>query len=66
MSAVRKRFARRAVKSTARHSAHGAVSKLRRSPLRATTLLGIGCMVGVLAGWLAGRTAAPPTPSSTS
>ena len=66
MSAVKKRFARRAVKSTARHSAHGAVSKLRRSPLRATTLVGVGCMVGALAGWLAGRTAAAPTPSPTS
>jgi hypothetical protein len=46
---------RKATKATAKHSAHGAASKLKRDPLRTTTLLALG---GVL-GFLAGRFAAP-------
>ncbi len=57
MSAIKSTLARKAVKTTAKHSAHGATAKLRRQPLRAATLLGLGVMVGVLAGWAAGRSA---------
>lgn len=51
--------ARKAAKVTVRHTAHGTASKLKRNPIRVTTLLALG---GVL-GFLAGRFAAP-TPSA--
>jgi len=59
MASIKKRFARKAVKSTAKHTARGSVSKLTRSPARAATLLGIGAAVGFLAGWLLGHGGAP-------
>jgi hypothetical protein len=58
MSAIKKNLARRAVKTTAKHSARGTASKLKRDPLRAATLLGLGGLVGALAGWSLGRSAA--------
>ena len=64
MPAIKKTLARKAVKSTAKHTAHGTASKLKRDPIRATTLLGIGCLVGGLAGWLLARTAGPPAVAS--
>jgi len=57
MSSVKKAVASRAVKSTARHTAHGAASKLKRRPLRSATLLGIGAAVGLVAGWWLSRPA---------
>jgi hypothetical protein len=61
---IKKVVARKAVKSTAKHSAHGTASKLKREPLRATTLLGLGGLLGGLAGWLAARAgASSPTAS---
>jgi membrane protein YqaA with SNARE-associated domain len=56
MAPIKKSLARKAVKSTAKHTAHGTASKLRRDPLRATTLLGLGAVAGGFAGWLLGRT----------
>jgi hypothetical protein len=56
MPAIKKTLARKAVKSTAKHTTHGAASKLKRNPARATTLLAIGCLVGGIAGWLLART----------
>lgn len=56
MSAMKKLFARKAAKTAAKHTAHGTVSKLRRDPMRAATLLGLGGAVGAVAGWIAGRT----------
>jgi hypothetical protein len=53
--AIKQKLARKAVKSTAKHTAHGAVSKLRRKPPRAVTLLGLGVLAGVLLGWLLAR-----------
>jgi len=64
MPSIKKAIARRAVKSTAKHTAHGTAAKLKRDPVRATTLLGLGCLVGGVAGWLLARTAAPG-PSAT-
>ena len=65
MSAIRSTLARKAVKATAKHTAHGTASKLRRDPVRAATLLGLGGLVGALAGFFAGRTAAGAASVST-
>ena len=55
MAKVKKKLARKAVSSTAEHTAHGTVSKLKREPLRSATLLTLGGVVGALAGWKLGR-----------
>jgi hypothetical protein len=55
MSAIKNTIARKAVKATAKHSAYGAASKLKRDRVRAVTLLGVGGALGALAGWMAGR-----------
>ena len=52
---VKTKLARQAVKKTAKHTAHGAFSKLERKPLRTVTLLTIGAALGGLVGWLIGR-----------
>ena len=54
---IKKTIARKAVKSTAKHSAHSTASMLKRSPARALTLLGLGFAAGAIAGWVLGRTA---------
>jgi hypothetical protein len=54
-NSLKSRFVRKAAKSGAKHTAHGAASKLKRKPMRAGTLLLIGGAVGALAGWLAAR-----------
>ena len=58
MSVIKNPLARKAVKATAKHSARGAASKLKRDPMRAVTLLGLGGALGVVVGWMAGRSAA--------
>ena len=59
---VKGKLARKAVKSTARHTARGTAAKAKRSPLRSLTLLGIGGALGAAAaGWLAGRKTLIPT-----
>jgi len=55
MQSIKKPLARKAVKSTAKHTAHGTVSKLKREPARAATLLGIGAVIGGLIGWTFAR-----------
>lgn len=57
MPSIKKKVARKAVKSTAKHGAHGSFSKLKRDPMRAMTLLALGGLAGVLTGWLLGRSA---------
>jgi F0F1-type ATP synthase assembly protein I len=59
MPKLKKKIARKAVKSTAKHTAHGAGSKLKREPVRTVTLLGLGGLVGVCAGWLLARIGSP-------
>lgn len=59
MQPIKKKLARMAVKSTAKHTARGTASKLRREPLRATTLLGLGGLVGGVVAWLVARSSAP-------
>jgi hypothetical protein len=48
MKSIKSTLARKAAKSTAKHTAHGTASKLKREPLRTATLLAIGCAAGVL------------------
>lgn len=57
MPSIKKTLARKAVKSTAKHTARGTASKLKRDPVRTTTLLGVGAAAGAVAGWALGRTA---------
>jgi hypothetical protein len=52
---VKTKLARQAVKTTAKHTAHGTASKFTRKPLRSVTLLTIGVAIGGLVGWLIGR-----------
>jgi hypothetical protein len=52
---VKTKLARKAVKTTAKHTAHGALSKIERKPLRSATLVAIGVAIGALVGWLIGR-----------
>lgn len=61
MSTIKSTLARKAVKATAKHSAHGTASKLRRDPIRAGTLLAVGAALGAFAGWTAGRGSATPS-----
>jgi hypothetical protein len=58
MSTIKKTATRKAAKAAARHTARGATSKVKREPLRAVTLLGLGGAMGAVAGWMAARTAA--------
>jgi len=55
---LKKAAARKAAKTTVRHTAHGAASKLRREPMRTATLLGIGALTGLLVGLLLSRNGA--------
>jgi hypothetical protein len=57
MASMKRSLAHKAVKSTAKHSAHGTASKLKREPVRATALLGLGALAGMAAAWAIGRTA---------
>ncbi len=61
---LKSRFVRKAAKTGAKHTAHGAASKLKRKPMRAGTLLLVGGVLGAAGGWLAARnTAAPASPA---
>jgi hypothetical protein len=55
MPEIKKLIARKAAKSAVKHTARGTASKVKRSPVRAATLLGLGGAVGALAGWRVGR-----------
>jgi len=52
---VKTKLARQAVKTTAKHTAHGTLSKFERKPFRSITLLAAGAAIGGLVGWLIGR-----------
>jgi membrane protein YqaA with SNARE-associated domain len=52
---VKTTLARKAVKTTAKHTAHGTASKFVRKPFRSITLLTVGVLAGALVGWLIGR-----------
>jgi hypothetical protein len=51
-TSLKSTIARKAAKVTAKHTAHGAASKLKRSPMRTITLLALGAALGFLAGRL--------------
>lgn len=65
MPAIKKSVARKAAKAAAKHTARGTASKLRRDPMRAVTLLGLGGAIGAVVGWVAGRSAPAPASVST-
>jgi hypothetical protein len=52
---VKTKLARQAVKTTAKHTARGTVSKAARKPFRTVTLLALGAALGGIVGWLIGR-----------
>lgn len=49
------KLARRAIKSTVKHSARRAASNLERKPMRTATILAVGAVVGLIIGVLVGR-----------
>lgn len=59
MSSPKTLIKRKAAKAVVTHTAHGAVSKVRRKPARSATLLGAGALLGALAGYVLGRRTAP-------
>ena len=58
MNSIGKKIGKRATRATFRHSVHGLVSKAKRQPFRSATLLSAGGVVGVAAGFIAGRKSA--------
>jgi hypothetical protein len=58
-STLKGAIARKAAKAGVKHTAHGTVSKLKRSPMRTTSLLVLGGIVGFLAGRLATPSSSP-------
>jgi uncharacterized protein YacL len=52
MASIKSKLARGAVKTTAKHTARGTASKVTRTPVRSTTLLAVGAIVGFLAARL--------------
>jgi hypothetical protein len=56
-SSLKSTAVRKAAKVTAKHTARGTASKLKRDPVRTTTLLALGGIVGFLAGRFAAPTA---------
>ena len=44
---VKTKLARKAVKKTAKHTAHGAFSKIERKPFRSLTLLAVGVLLNI-------------------
>jgi F0F1-type ATP synthase assembly protein I len=55
MPKLRRRLEKKAVKATAKHSIEGVASKARRKPMRTSTLLVVGIVVGGLIGWVVGQ-----------
>jgi len=55
MSRLKRMIGIKATKATAKHTVHGVSAKAQRKPLRSATLLGAGVMVGLGAGFAAGR-----------
>jgi F0F1-type ATP synthase assembly protein I len=62
---VKTKLARKAVKSTAKHTAHGAASKATRAPFRSITLLTAGALIGLAVGWLLANGKSTEGPSET-
>ncbi len=54
-SSLKSTVVRKAAKAAAKHTAHGTASKLKRNPVRTTTLLAVGGGLGAVTGWAAAR-----------
>jgi hypothetical protein len=52
---VKTKLAKKAVKTTAKHTAYGTASRFTRQPFRSITLLALGGAIGGIIGWLIGR-----------
>lgn len=61
--ALKAKLAQKAVKTTAKHTAHGTASKLKREPMRASTLLALGAAIGAATVWLVGRLVGSDSPA---
>jgi hypothetical protein len=63
MSNIRSSAGKKAAKATIRHTLHGFTAKAQRQPLRSVTLITfggvLGGLIGVTAGWSAGRKSRP-------
>lgn len=55
MATLGRTLGKKATKATVRHSVRGVASKAQRRPLRSASLLSVGGLVGLTAGWFAGR-----------
>ena len=62
---VKSKLARQAVKTTAKHTAHGTASKFTRKPFRSITLLATGALIGVAVGWMLASGKSTEGPSET-
>lgn len=51
-TSLKNKTIRKAAKATARHTANGAASKIKRRPARGAALLALGGVLGFLAGRL--------------
>ena len=60
MNSLGRTLGKKATKATIRHSVHGFASKAKRQPLRSTSLLTAGGVLGLTLGWVAGRRTARP------
>jgi F0F1-type ATP synthase assembly protein I len=62
---VKTKLARKAVKSTAKHTARGTASKFAHKPFRSITLLTAGALIGLVVGWLIANHNSTEGPSGT-
>lgn len=63
MTSPKTLIVRKAGKATVRHAANGTLSKAKREPMRAMTLVSLGGVVGAVTAWIAARRTAPtPVP----
>jgi hypothetical protein len=53
MTNIRWTIGKKAARVAMRHSAHGVAAKARRRPLRSSTLVAIGAVIGAAASWIA-------------
>ncbi len=58
MARLGRTIEKKATEATVRHSVGGLASDAQRRPLRSASLFSLGGVVGVAAGWVAGRKAA--------
>jgi hypothetical protein len=62
LNAIERYVGRRALRATLRFTWNRFAIRAQLKPLRSVTLVGLGGVVGLIAGWLAGRRTAPAPP----